>query len=176
MEHLKEWDDDGLLAELATIRIASGLEKSATVSADAEPAPNKEYKVNIDFSKEESSSFLELDPELEARMARARAAATVQPACNGAVTQQASETRIVLSRIARVLATQRASLQDAVEEAAVAVGARERGVGEDTIQRRAKAHLARLSSSSAAIVDLDKDFAIVRRTIEEMISRPPSSD
>lgn len=174
MELLREFDDDGLLAELAEIRVASGI-----AARPEKPGPAAANVTNIDFSSDQSHQYLELDPDLEARMARARAEAaqaesaksqTASKGGDAAAAERASETRSALSRVVRALAAQRASLQDAVEEAAAAVGARERGVGEDTIQRRAKAHLTRLSAAAAGAAAIDKEFSAIRRAVEEMIS------
>ena len=71
---------------------------------------------------------------------------------------------------ARKFAAQRVALQDAVEEAAAAVGARERGVDDGTLQRRAKAHLVRLTGASAELVEMEKEFTVTRRVVETLIA------
>ena len=161
MESLSAWDDDGLMSELASIREAAGL-------APAAPAGG-----SIDLAEASGADLTELeqvDPALEQRMAEARKQLSAGPAprCGAQCAAKTVEIRRTLSKIAKVFATQTESLQDALEEAAVAVGARAR-VDEATVTRRAEAHKVRLAAIVRQHKATDAEFTCMRRTLEEVL-------
>ena len=167
MDGLDDWDSDGLLAKLAAIQT----ERAAEPALPAQTAEKVKIPEPVDFSSEKSKDLLELDPELEARMDRLRAAAAETPALShDEIATKIARSRCALSNLARKFAAQRVALQDAVEEAAAAVGARERGVDDGTLQRRAKAHLVRLTGASAELVEMEKEFTVTRRVVETLIA------
>ncbi len=166
MESLSAWDDDGLMSELASIREAAGL-------APAAPGGG-----SIDLAEATGADLTELeqvDPVLEQRMAEARKQLNAGPAprcgaqCAAQCAAKTVEIRRALSKIAKVFATQTESLQDALEEAAVAIGARAR-VDEATVTRRAEAHKVRLAAIVRQHKATDAEFTCMRRTLEEVLS------